>query len=204
MDKIFPSLFIYQFRIRDSSDKTLDQAHADMMSFSKVICLLTAYETEAQHPHFQGMIGLHEPCEDELRKHIRAHFKIEHKTHFSVSIKRSTTTNLKRYLVKEEHWRQYGLDEDELEKFVKASFKKPDKWKKKFIELDDKFLMTEMKWTEYIDAFQQVKLDMRQPINTSQLYKRLDMLMQRRDEKYKRARRDQMKTEFRLNYFLDH
>lgn len=187
MDKIFANeLRWYQVRLHNLCDKyVLEDIHKHFSENVACISFIIAKETEAARPHFQICLGM---VKTFTKKALQEFIKITYKynndgnSNFSVSAMRKTITDLKRYMIKEGDFTFYGIDPKEIANFKLLAFKDPKKHMKDFLKIDDEFLTSEMKEVEYIHKVRQLKRDLRQPYNDMTMYKRLQMLADRRDE----------------------
>lgn len=187
------------YHLRLHTDKIDSSSMINQLKKMDLHTYVGGYEVEASRSHWQLAIQSNLP-EKDFRALIKVSFNPERNA-YSVSKKRKTLSKLATYLLKEDCCIYNGLPEDLIETMKKLVFKNSKKSKEQFYELDDKFLTTDMSWKDYIDYFGELKLAHRQTGRDQTMFARLDMLMQRRDPKYKQIRRDKQKTDF-LNYFI--
>lgn len=160
---------------------------------------LAAHEVEAARPHWQILLGYDKPLE-ELRTFVKDTYKVRNQSMYSITKKKTTLAKMKTYLIKEGNYFFNGFQSKEIDQLKKLCFKKAKN--ADWYALDDKFLTTDMTPDEYIDKFDDLKLDCRQTGTDMVMLRRLDMLYRRRDEKYRKLRRSKMKRDFRF-YFLE-
>lgn len=196
MEDIFTSLYTwYHIRLHIDHEPEIILGHFKKLSLPYLI----ARERNASRPHYQILLGYNNTLEH-LRTYVKTTFDVRKQSMYSISAKRTTIQKLKTYLLKEGEYWYNGFSTDELDNLKKLCFKKAKDvdW----YALDDQFLATDMTWEEYIEKFDDMKLSCRQTGNDQTMLRRLDMLMRRRDENYRKLRRSKMKRDFR-NYFLD-
>lgn len=196
MENVLSSLYTW-YHIRLHITITKEDMQKELRNLN--LPYLAAHERDAARPHWQILLGYAKTTED-LRTWVKKTFDVKNQTMYSISKKKTTLKKLKTYLLKEGDYFYNGFSDDEIVQLSKLCFKKSNN--AQWYELDDKFLTTDMTWEDYIEEYDNLKLECRQTGNDNVMLRRLDMLMRRRDEKYRKQRRSKMKLEFRT-YFLD-
>jgi len=197
MQTILDTLPWFHFRLHSDASK---EFMINQLKEMGIHMYVGGYEIEAKRNHWQLSIHTY-MAEAELRALLKSTFKPD-KSSYSLSKKRKTLKQLATYLLKEGNSIHCGLPTEYVETLKKLVFKSSSKSREQFYKLDDKFLTDDdFTYQLYIRDFQQLKLDHRQTGNDQTLLRRLDMLLQRRDPKYKKLRANQIIHNFE-QFFL--